>query len=293
LVFIGGKGREFGAWVDADSRNNGFNAAGLIENPVYIIEDICRNELGLATADIDYVSFDAAGNTTDGDIENTIGLDAATMKYVLSVYQLDKSRKVIEKICKQSGCYFWFGPGRAKIKARRRTYTAVDDTIEFAHINIGTPKKTSLEEIKNRILVNYEFDYGAEQTINTRDYNDNASLEDSGANSSQSSDPEGYNVIKQLDLDISYTSDLDTADGIGEAYLSFLKDTKEIIPFSTTTPRYNHLEIGDVINFSGWDSNYKIFGTAPTTSHGWMITSTSKTPGSAKFEATRVPGTIS
>ena len=43
--FIAAKGRKFRAWIDADSRSNGFNAGDLIANPAYIIESIIRDEI--------------------------------------------------------------------------------------------------------------------------------------------------------------------------------------------------------------------------------------------------------
>jgi hypothetical protein len=43
--YIAAKGRKFGAWIDADSRSNGYNAGDLIENPAYIIESLIRDEM--------------------------------------------------------------------------------------------------------------------------------------------------------------------------------------------------------------------------------------------------------
>ena len=73
-LYFSGKGRKYGAWADADSRNNGYNENDLIENPIYMIEDCIRNELkdhagdALTSSHIDYASFDASGNTTDGTL---------------------------------------------------------------------------------------------------------------------------------------------------------------------------------------------------------------------------------
>ena len=65
-VYGEAKGRKFGAWIDADSRNNGYNQNDLIENPAYIIESILRDVLSLTSTSIDYASFDTVGNSTDG-----------------------------------------------------------------------------------------------------------------------------------------------------------------------------------------------------------------------------------
>jgi len=44
-IYVGVAGRKFRAWIDADSRSNGYNAGDLITNPAYIIESIIRDEL--------------------------------------------------------------------------------------------------------------------------------------------------------------------------------------------------------------------------------------------------------
>ena len=67
-VYYSGKGRIYDAWVDADSRNNGYNQNDLIENPIYIIESVLREELSLSSSNIDYSTFDASGNTTNGNL---------------------------------------------------------------------------------------------------------------------------------------------------------------------------------------------------------------------------------
>jgi hypothetical protein len=58
-VYVSGKGREYGAWIDTIDSNdrtdeNGtkepdpnYASGALIENPIYMIEDILRRELGL------------------------------------------------------------------------------------------------------------------------------------------------------------------------------------------------------------------------------------------------------
>lgn len=50
------EGRTFGSWIGS---RGGFSDGDLITNPVYMIEDILRNILGVPTARIDTASFDA------------------------------------------------------------------------------------------------------------------------------------------------------------------------------------------------------------------------------------------
>jgi hypothetical protein len=52
------------------------------------------------------------------------------------------------------------------------------------------------------------------------------------------------------------------------------------------TPRYNDLEIGDIINFSNWDSNISIYGSAM--GGYWMITEISKSIKSTKIKVIKV-----
>ncbi len=64
-VFASGKGRQFMAWVDADSRNQGYNKADLIQNPVFMIEDALRAELGLITTGT--ATVDSASELVDDE----------------------------------------------------------------------------------------------------------------------------------------------------------------------------------------------------------------------------------
>lgn len=292
--YVAGKGREYPSWIDEDARNNGFNEGDLLECPPYIIEEICRAEMELATAEINYAGFDSAGNTTDGDIENIFGLDAASIKMAFSQYQFTNSKKLIERICKESGLYFWFmHDGKATVRARRRTYTSVDREIDFNHIFPLSISSTYAEDIRNDVLVIYAKEYANDKFVKQRTSDDNASLKDA---TSQGNTVDGYGNIdgaveRKMTLEV-HTNDSDTADGIGEAYIAYQKDTKKIISFNTNNARYNNLTIGDIINFSGWDANLPVFGIVPTTAHGWMVTKIQKYPNYSKIEVIRVPGEI-
>ena len=47
-AFARGKGREFGRWIDnvrGGARSNGYNEGDLIENPIYVIESLLRDEM--------------------------------------------------------------------------------------------------------------------------------------------------------------------------------------------------------------------------------------------------------
>ena len=61
---------------------------------------------------------------------------------------------------------------------------------------------------------------------------------------------------------------------------------KEKINFSTTRPKYNHLEIGDIVDFSNWPSKFKVYGA--TLSGYFMITDISKNINSSNIEVIKV-----
>jgi len=46
--------REFGSWIDENSRSNGYNDGDYISNPAYVIESFLRDVLNIPTDFIDY-----------------------------------------------------------------------------------------------------------------------------------------------------------------------------------------------------------------------------------------------
>ncbi len=295
MMFVSGKGREYGSWIDADSRTNGYNQGDLIENPVYIIEDILRNELGLTSSEIDYPSFDVAGNTTNGTIGNVFNDSVVDIKFAFSQHKLTTAKSLIRKICKLSGLYFFWSAGKAKVVARKRSYSAVDDTIDFRYIAYPSPEnsgvqkpKTSMtgfKDIINYISVKYAFDYGANKTIKSRTPDDNASLEDSTSQTD-------YNQTLRATIGFDLTLDETTADNLGEALISYLKDRKSIIEIETTSPRWNHLENTDIINIDNFTSDFTLFGTEISLTNTFMIINKSATLNGSRFKLVKLPGSV-
>ncbi len=64
-------GKPFPDWVDAGSRDNGYDEDDLITNPVYIIEDVLRTRVGITN--INTSSFDALGDATTGTLKDAQG----------------------------------------------------------------------------------------------------------------------------------------------------------------------------------------------------------------------------
>ena len=299
MMFVSGKGREYGSWINADSRTNGYDGTvtpELIENPVYIIEDILRNELGLTSSEIDYASFDVAGNTTNGTIKNVFNEDNTTdIKFAFSQYKITTAKNLIRKICKLSGLYFFWSAGKAKVVARKRSYSAVDDTIDFRYIAYPSPENSSVQrpktsmtkfnDIINYISVEYNFDYGANKTIKSRTPDDNASLQDSTSQTD-------YNDTLKATIRFDITLDQTTADNLGEALISYLKDRKPIIEIETTSPRWNHLENTDIINIDNFTSDFTLFGTEISLTNTFMIIKKSAVVNGSRFALVKLPGSV-
>ena len=278
-LYFSGEGREYMSWIDADSRNNGYNEGNLLENPIYIIEDTLRTELGLSSSNIDYALFDTSGNTTNGHLGDILNDSVTDVKFAFSQYKFINSKDYIERLGKQ--CFSWVyisGDSKIKIKTLRRSgdYSTSDKTINFNEIQLKNIYKTKLNSVRNDITAHYDQNYGRdqfEQSVNSTD-STSAGTTVNGNNQS---------LKMETDLDVIDTT---TATAIANTYIEVFKDRKNIISFSTVTPKYNDLEIGDIISFSNWDSKIKIFGSAM--SGYWMITSISKSVATADIQIIQV-----
>lgn len=278
-LYFSGEGREYMSWIDADSRNNGYNEGNLIQNPIYIIEDTLRTELSLSSSIVDYALFDTSGNSTNGYLGDILNDSVSDVKFAFSQYKFINSKDYIERLCKQ--CFSWVyisGDGKIKIKTLRRSgdYSASDKTINFNEIQLKNISKTKLNSVRNNITAHYDQNYGRdqfEQSVNSTDLT-SAGTTVNGNNQS---------LKMETDLDVIDTT---TATAIANTYIEVFKDRKNIISFTTATPKYNDLEIGDILSFSNWDSKIKIFGSAM--SGYWMITSISKSVSTADIQVIQV-----
>ena len=268
-VYCSGKGRKYGAWIDTvnsgtrNSQNGSANDPGyaendLIENPVYMIEDILRTELSLDSsttgADIDISTFDYSGNTTDGYLRDMYEDAVSDIKFAFSQYKFIHSKSLVERLGRLCFSYVFIGGDRKfKIKTLRRTddYSSADQTIDFSDIDLGKIGKTSLGAVKNSILIKYNHDYGANQNKSEATATDSTSA---GTTVS------GYNQTMKLEMDANEILDSTTATKLAAAYLESMKDRKDTVNFNCVRPKYNHLEIGDIINFSDWPADIKIYG---------------------------------
>ena len=299
-VYYSGEGRIFGAWIDtvnSSARTNGngdepdpnYAANDLIENPVYMIEDILRTEVGLDSSttgiDIDIESFDRSGNAqtdgTKGDIAFTFNDAIADIKFAFSQYKFINSKDLIDKICKLICSWVWIsGDGKFKIRTLLRptdTFSA-DKTIDFNDINIRSISKTRMNTVRNDITVNYNYDYGQDQNLSQVNTTDSTS---------QGTTVNGNNQELNLVIDADFIIDSTTATQLADAYKSIYKDRKIIINFQCVRPLYNDLEIGDIITFSNWDSNLKLYGAA-FSSDFFIVQDIAKRPDGCSIKAIKV-----
>ena len=280
-VYVSGKGRKYGSWIDADSRNNGYDQNDLIENPVYMIEDILRTELSMSSSNIDYALFDTAGNTTNGHITKSFNDAVGDIKFAFSQYKFINSKELIDRICKQIFSWVWLsGDGKAKIRTLLRpgdTFSA-DKTIDFLDINLKSISRSGLNTVRNDITVNYNYDYGQDQNLSRVNTTDSTSA---------GTTVNGNNQSLKLNLDAEGVLDSTTATQMADGYKAIFKDRKIILEFDILTPKYNDLEITDHITFSNWDSDLKLYGTAFSSDY-FLITSISKKINGCSIKAIKV-----
>ena len=347
-VYYSGKGRQYGAYIDVDSRNQGYNANAVIENPIFIIESILRSELGviytgsgtsttsnklvdsnasfatsvvgqtlynikdkttamvtardsgttlsisadimasgekyviggLTSDEIDHASFDTSGNTTNGLLGDIYEDAVGDVKFAFSQYKFIDSKDMLERLGRLCFSYVFIGgDGKFKIKTLRRTddYSASDQTIDYNDITLNKIGKTPLASVKNSVLVNYNHSYGANQ---------NKSEATATDSTSQGTTVNGFNQTMKYELDANEILDSTTATKLAEAYINIMKSRKDIVEFNCVRPKYNHLEIGDIIDFSNWNSNLELYGAAM--SGYFIVASISKSLTGCSIKAIKV-----
>jgi hypothetical protein len=99
----------------------------------------------------------------------------------------------------------------------------------------------------------------------------------------------GYNQTLELVLDAGGILDSTTATQLADAYKAIFKDRKVIIKFDCLRPKYLDLEIGDIIQFSNWDTKVKLYGTALSEANDYfMITDIGKKLNGCSIEVIKV-----
>lgn len=150
-------GMIFGAWIDEDSRANGFNVGDVIQNPAYIIESILRDVLNVPTAKIDYASFDVAGNTTDGILKD--------WSFAGGIFSITNVKDVLDNLCKQCKSQLYINPEGKFSLVTYNSAAAVDYTdYDFDttnNIRGLIAYQTPYENIVSEVKINYALDRGS------------------------------------------------------------------------------------------------------------------------------------
>ena len=174
---------------------------------------------------------------------------------------------------------FLSGNGDFKIQTLERPedYNSSDvvKTIDYNKITLDKIELTPINAVRNKIITNFNFDYGKEESTDTDSIQDTTS---------QGTGVGGVGEILTLEIDANKIIDSTTIRNLGTYLLATGKDRKITIMFDSPTAIYNGLEIGDMINFENFDSEIKLYGAAmDSTNNIFMITQTSKRPNGCEF----------
>jgi len=235
---------------------------------------------GLTDNEIDTATFDTAGNTASsaGKVYNALGGAAATSEWAFAQMKFTGVRDLIVRISRQCGAYVFISSnGKFKIRTLQQSGYSEDKTVDFNDISLKKISLTPLDNVRNDFVIHYNKDYAKDQYQNTATGSDSTS---------QGTGATGFNQTLTLELDADVVSST-TADQIAAMYEAFFKARHPIIDFECLRPLYNDLEITDIIKFSNWDANIKIFGTAMGTDY-YMITDIAKSVNGCSCKAIKV-----
>ena len=116
-----GGGMMFGSWIDEQGRNNGYDEDDVIDNPAYIVESILRDFLNVPNNQIKHTAFDAAGNSTNGNLDG--------WSFAGGIYEIINSRDILDNILLQCKSQLYRDPaGRFDFIVR--------DTIDYTRHGI-------------------------------------------------------------------------------------------------------------------------------------------------------------
>lgn len=241
-------GAEFGAWIDQDSRDNGYNSGNLVQDGAFIIESILRDELDLVSSKIDYESFDDVGNDTDGDRKD--------WKFAKIINEAEDSINIIGQFCKQAGLiYFQNYENKEKVVAlKKRTAGKTIDrtTIQQGIINV---RFSHLNQIYNEFYLNYNKHPGNNNFAKTlfitaSDHNLSSNTRSGTPNTFTglcSDSQDKYLKTNRLTLDCDWIRDDATAELLIKWLAEWLCYRKYIVEFKTDGLDHIDLELGDQV----------------------------------------------
>lgn len=272
FLYYAGRGRKFGSWITDGGRSTGYSSGGNIDNPIFMAESLIRDEAGFDNVDTD--TFDTSGRSLGGQIGYIFdfGISTTSVKFAFAQKQFTTLFSELNRIGSQCGTFFFVsGSGDIKCKTRRERsayVSTVNMVVLYSDITPTTAFKTSINDVRNRITTKYMTDYSTDQlTEITSEVND-ATSQGNGVN--------GVGEVLIYEDAMPYTLDSATAEGYNAYTLDIRKQQARVIQFTTTSPRYQELEIGDIIKFKDWDTNYKVLGQEVAITNIFMINSITK-----------------
>ena len=161
-IYSSAHGRMFGSWIDANSRNNGYNQNDLIENPAYIIESILRDLIGLDSSEINYQSFDEIGNTTNGKRNGWI--------FAFQILDQKNSLDIIDEICRDAQLIYFVDyqlketirelplSGSTSVKS-----LSLSDYLLNGEKSSFKVERTTFDKIYNDFEVRYGYNYATQE----------------------------------------------------------------------------------------------------------------------------------
>ena len=268
-------------------RNNpNLGTLTLIENPIDIIYDLVRSELGHgAINQAEYLEAKAAHKYLDA---NNMPQD---WKFGFVVNKKINSKKLIEDIAKSTKCFPKFkNDGTFGFNTIKDYYNATDissaSLIKESEVISYSFKKTKPEQIYKKITVSYDKDYAQDSYLKT------ALSEDLG-------DDPYYGIENSSDAHLEFESDYikhdvdggNTANALAQFLLWNYKN--DHLVFNLKLPlQYINLEVGSLVKLNLFDE-MRAFGIDYTVFHMvngqyrlpvFMITSSTKNLNSVSIE---------
>jgi|LULI01.1.fsa_nt_gb hypothetical protein len=215
----------------------------IIENPIDIIYDILRSELGLTAQQIDTESYQEAWDAH------------SDWKFAFTLNKKMNSKKLIEDIAKSTKCFPKFrNDGTFGFNTIKDSYSTSDyddaHPIKQSDVISYSFKKTKPEQIYRQVDVQYNMDYAQDSLLSRTDMKDNGA---SDFYSIESPD-DAY-----LEFESPYIRIKETAENLRDFLAAQYKNDHLI--FSLKLPlQYIDLEIGELVKFEELFQGLKAYG---------------------------------
>jgi hypothetical protein len=175
-IYSDKEGHEFGSWIDTAGRSNSYNSGELIENPSYVIEALARDEMSLATSELDTTAFD------------TSGTELASWLFSFQINERDIARSILHNLYRQcrskglwdeqdrlsivtfdSGAYFPTSGTDVPsgLDIFDTTGSPVSDAVTTNPIFDISIERVGLDEVKNDFVLKYKKNYASNDYLGT------------------------------------------------------------------------------------------------------------------------------